>query len=598
MENIESRKRTVSLFKRLISEILPPPPELTVSEWADTYRRLSKEASAEPGQWRTSRAPYQREIMNAVTDPRYEDIVIMASAQVGKSEIVNNIAGYHIHQDPAPILLIQPTVEKAKDYSKERIAPMIRDTPALRNLISDAKSRDSGNTVLTKSFPGGYLALVGANSPAGLASRPIRIVLADEIDRFPVSAGTEGDPLNLAEKRTTTFYNRKKIKVSTPTNKGASRIEKEFEKSTKEYYQLPCPSCKTYQPLKWAQIHFETVEHACKYCGALHNQYEWKQQEGKWVAEKPDAKIRGFHLNELLSPWSKWEDIIEKFKTAKAEGPDAMKVWVNTSLGETWEEEGKQIDDDDLLNRTEDYGENVEVPDGVKILTAAVDTQDDRFEIEVVGWGEGKESWGIQYHTIYGDLKEQTVWNELDAFLSRTWRKADGKQFGIMCTCMDSGGHFTQEVYAFTKPRESRRIYAIKGKSTGKGEYDPLLAGTSRQKPSKTLLVLLGVNDGKAKVMSSLQIEHFGPNYCHFPKGRGYNAEYFKGLTAEILVTRYEKGIPYQAWKKIRARNEPLDLRVYNMAALEIANPNFEKEYTVSSSNGRKRRRRTTGRRG
>lgn len=579
---------TEKFFQRIAKDVMMPPPDMTVSEWADAYRQLSSESSAEPGQWRTDRAPYQREIMDAVTDPRYEDIVIMASAQVGKSELLLNAVGYHIDMDPGPILIIQPTESKAKDFSKERLAPMIRDCPTLRQKIGDTKTRDAGNTVLQKSFPGGYVALGGANAPAGLASRPIRVLLADEIDRFPVSAGAEGDPLDLAEKRTNNFYNRKKIKVSTPTNKGSSRIEKEFELSTKEYYNLPCPSCGEHQPLKWAQIHFESKCHVCKKCGAMHNEYEWKEQHGKWIAEEPDAKIRGFHLNELLSPWRKWEEIIDAFKKAKKNGSEAMKVWVNTSLGETWEEEGQQLDQDDLYNRREEY--EAEVPDEVKILTAAVDVQDDRFEIEVVGWGEGRESWGIEYHVLFGDLKQPRIWEELDLYLSKTWEKADGKKFGIACTCMDSGGHFTQEVYRFTKPREARRIYAIKGASVQKGDYVPLIAGTSRPKPLKALLVSLGVNDGKSRVMSNLQITDFGPNYCHFPNGRGYERAYFEGLTAEKLETRYEKGVPYQAWRKIRARNEPLDLRVYNTAALEILNPNLEKEYHMLSVKKKRRR--------
>ena len=580
---------TLSLFKKLAKETMAPPPDLTVSEWADTYRRLSSESSAEPGQWRTSRAPYQREILDSITDPNYEDIVIMASAQVGKSEIVLNAVGYHIDFDPAPILIIQPTEQKAKDFSKERLAPMLRDSPALRNKVADSKSRDGGNTTLQKSFPGGYVALGGANAPSGLASRPIRILLADEIDRFPVSAGSEGDPLDLAEKRTNNFYNRKKIKVSTPTNKGTSRIEAEFNLSTKEYYHLPCPSCGVYQPLKWAQISFESESHACRACGSLHNEYEWKDQKGKWVAEQPDSTIRGFHLNELLSPWRKWKEIIAAFKKAKIKGPEAMKVWVNTSLGETWEEEGEQLDETDLFNRREVY--ESDLPEDVKILTAAVDVQDDRFEIEVVGWGRGKESWGIEYHQIYGDLKQQKIWDELDEYLSRTWEKEDGRKFGIACTCMDSGGHFTHEVYKFTRPREARRIYAIKGKSVQQGDYVPLIAGYSRVKPSKTLLVSLGVNDGKSRVMSNLQLTNFGPNYCHFPEGRGYGPKYFEGLTAERLETRYTKGVPHQVWKKIRARNEPLDLRVYNTAALEILNPNLEKEYVQTPKKRRKRRR-------
>ena len=588
-ENKAKLNQTLSLFKKLAKETMAPPPDLTVSEWADAYRRLSSESSAEPGQWRTDRAPYQRDILDTVNDSNYEKIVIMASAQVGKSELLLNTIGYHIDYDPAPMLLIQPTEQKAKDFSKERLAPMLRDSPTLKNKVADVKTRDGGNTTSQKSFPGGYIALGGANAPSTLASRPVRIVLADEIDRFPVSAGTEGDPLNLVEKRTNNFYNRKKIFVSTPTNKGASRIEKEFNQSTREYYHVPCPSCGEFQPLTWKQIHFESECHACKECGALHNKYEWDLKKGKWVAENPGAKSRGFHLNELLSPWRKWSEIIEDFKTAKLNGPQSMKVWVNTSLGETWEEEGEQLDDADLFNRREVY--ESDLPEDVKILTAAVDVQDDRFEIEVVGWGTGKESWGIEYHQIYGDLKQQKVWDELDEYLSRTWEKEDGRKFGIACTCMDSGGHFTHEVYKFTRPREARRIYAIKGKSVQKGDYVPLIANYSRVKPSKTLLVSLGVNDGKSRVMSNLQLTNFGPNYCHFPEGRGYGPKYFEGLTAERLETRYTKGVPHQVWKKVRARNEPLDLRVYNTAALEILNPNLEKEYVQTPKKRRKRRR-------
>lgn len=585
-------KNTESLFRDIVKNTVAPPPDLTVSEWADAYRKLSSESSAEPGQWRTDRAPYQREIMDAVNDPEYEKIVIMSSAQVGKTELILNTLGYHVDFDPGPILVVQPTVALAQSFSKERLAPMIRDTPAIKHKIADAKSRDSGNTTLQKAFPGGYIVLAGANAPSGLASRPIRILLADEIDRFPVSAGSEGDPLSLAEKRTNNFYNRKKIFVSTPTIKGASRIEKEYELSTMEEWTLSCPSCGEYQPLKWAQIHFDSESMSCSCCGSLHDEYEWKRRPGKWVARNPEARSRGFHLNELASPWKKWREIINDFLDAKKKGQEAMKVWVNTSLGETWEEETEEVDTDVLENRREDYG--AEVPDRVKVLTAAVDTQDDRFEVEVVGWGAGRESWGIEYHVIYGDLKTERPWQELDEYLSRTWSKADGKRFGIAVTCMDSGGHFTGEVYRFTKARENRRIYAIKGRSDAKGQYTPLIAGYTRPKPIKAVLVSLGVSEGKARVMSNIRVPEVGPNYCHFPEGRGYDGNYFLGLTAEALVTKYEKGVPYKVWKKIRSRNEPLDLRVYNTAALEILNPdlNGEREYVVGGTARKKKKRR------
>lgn len=583
---------TESLFQKIIKETVAPPPDLTVSEWADSYRVLSSESASEPGPWDTNRAPYQREILDSVNDPEIEKIVIMSSAQVGKTELILNTLGYHIDFDPAPILIVQPTVDLAKSFSKERLTPMIRDTPSLRGKVADIKSRDSGNTVLQKSFAGGYIALAGANAPSGLASRPIRILLMDEVDRFPVSAGTEGDPISLAEKRTNTFWNRKKVFVSTPTIKGASRIELEFEGSTKEYYHVPCPSCGEYQPLTWGQIDFKSVSMRCIACGFLHDEIKWKKGsiKGKWIATEPNAKSRGFHLNELLSPWKRWEEIIDDFKEAKRKGAEALKVWVNTSLGEPWEEDGEQLDESELYKRCEGYV--ADVPDEVKILTAGVDVQDDRFEIEVVGWGADKESWGIEYHVIHGDLKQAQIWNELDEYLSRTWAKADGIKFGIACVCMDSGGHFTQEVYRFTKEHETRRVYAIKGRGEQNGEYVPLIAGYIRTKPIKNLLVHVGVNQGKSRVTSSLKIAEPGPNYCHFPIGKGYNEKYFEGLTAEKLETRYRMGNPYQVWKKVRERNEPLDLRVYNTAALEILNPNLEKEYSSPTTERRQKRRR------
>lgn len=576
--------KTEALFRK-IARVVAPPPSLTVSEWADLYRRLSSEASAEPGQWRTERAPYQREIMDALNDDETETIVVMSSAQVGKTEIILNIIGYYIHQDPSPIMLVQPTLELAQAFSKDRLSPMVRDSPELKKRMAGTKSRDSGNTMLHKTFPGGHITMAGANSPASLASRPIRVVLLDEVDRYPVSAGTEGDPVTLVSKRTTTFHNRKRVLVSTPTIKGASRIETAYEASSMEQWCLPCPSCGDHQPLAWGQIRFDDATMACKYCGAIHSEIEWKSGQGKWIARKENRKVRGFHLNELASPWKRWETIIEEFKEAKKNGTETLKAWVNTSLGETWEEKGEQLDEDVLYNRREMY--HADVPDGVKVLTAAVDTQDDRFEIEVQGWGAGHENWRIQYHVIYGDLKQQQVWEDLDEYLKRTWEDAEGNRFPIALTCMDSGGHFTNEVYRFCKERAARRLFAIKGEGTGDGTRQPLIIGTTTNNRYKATVVRLGVDEGKSKVMSALKIpmvDEFGSKsrgYCHFPlttpeRNRGYERQYFEGLTAEALHTRIKMGVPYQVWVKVRARNEPLDLAVYNRAAIEILQPDLE----------------------
>lgn len=577
------KKKTEKLFTK-IAKILAPPPDLTVSEWADLYRRLSSESSAEPGQWRTDRAPYQRKIMDEINNPETETIVIMSSAQVGKTEIILNAIGYFIDYDPSPIMVMQPTVDMAKTFSKTRLAPMIRDTPVLKAKVSDAKSRDSGNTILEKTFPGGVVVMVGANSPASLASRPIRVLLADEVDRFPTSAGTEGDPLSLAEKRTTTFYNRKKIFVSTPTIKGVSRIEKEFENSTKEHWNLPCPSCGEYQPLTWSQIKFEYdkerrrvyhVDHVCKHCGALHTEMEWKAGEGKWIAENPKSKAKGFHLNEFASPWKRWEEICEDFLEAKKNGIESLKVWVNTSLGEPWEEKGDRIEAEELLARREEYG--CEVPNDVLVLTAGVDVQDNRLEYEIVGWGPGKESWGIKYGVIMGDPGQEFVWNSLDNVLFADYKRKDGTILKIMSTCVDSGGHHTQSVYKYCREREYNRVWAIKGIG---GSGHSFIKRPNRRDQDGIWLFTIGVDVGKDLIVSRLKAEPKQNGYCHFPlePEKGYDEYYFKGLTAEHRVTRYKNGRPVIKWelRSSSTRNEPFDLRNYATAALEILNPNLD----------------------
>lgn len=574
-KKLKIKSKTLKLFADIV-KILAPPPKLTVSEWADSYRKLSAESSAEPGQWRTERAPYQKEIMDAVNDPFTETIVVMSSAQVGKTEIINNIIGYFIDYDPAPILLLEPTLEPAQSYSKKRLAPMLRDTPKLRGKVKDPKSRDSDNTLLEKGFPGGYIAIVGSNSPVGLSSRPIRILLADEVDRFTSSAGSEGDPLSLAEKRTKTFWNKKKVYVSTPTEKGISRIETEFEDSTKEEYCLPCPCCGRYQPVTWAQIKFEDVTMECKFCKERFSEFEWKTGEGKWIAQnKNTSKKRGFHLNALLSPWERWETIIEEFKKAKHKGKDVLKVWVNTYLGESWEDnEGETTDSDSLFKRREMY--NCEVPEDVLVLTAGVDVQDDRLEVEIVGWGVEKESWGIEYKTFYGDPGQKIVWDQLDSYLSMEFSYSDGRKLCVSCTCIDSGGHFTTEVYKFTKQREHRRIFAIKGYG---GYGKAFINKATRNNRERAALFPLGVDTGKELIMTRLKLQDTGGGYCHFPMeaNKGYDRNYFKGLGAERRVLRYTNGQPKFVWvKKSGVRNEPLDLRNYALAAVEILNPNME----------------------
>lgn len=577
-------RRTLRLFKRLM-QAYATPPEMTVSQWADEYRVLSPEASAERGRWRTDRAPYQREILDAVGDARVERVVVKSSAQVGKTEILLNAIGYYMDYDPAPMLYIQPTEDMAEAFSKDRLAPMLRDCPTLSGKVLDTGDKRKGNTTFHKSFPGGHITMIGANAPSKLASRPIRVLLLDEVDRFPVSAGREGDPVALAVKRTTTFWNRKILEVSTPTIKGESRIDKDFDNSTAEELEVACPQCGAFQEYAWEQLKFEhesgtdeahVLGFVCKECGALSKETAWKRQPIRWVPRHPGRKWRGFHLNELASPWKRWDEIAEDFLRAKHDGVEAMKVWHNTALGLSWEERGELDMDDLLLRRRQMY--NCQVPGEVLVLTAAVDVQDNRLEYEIVGWGAGKKSWGIQYGVLMGDPGQMETWTALDDVLFDTYTRADGQQLQVMTTCVDSGGHYTSEVYAYCRARESRRVWAIKGRG---GAGEAFIQRPKSRHASGAWLFTIGVDVGKDTLSSRLQVqfpEH--PGYCAFPmeSGRGYDAAYFEGLTAERRVTHTQSGRPVTRWEKrsASARNEPWDIRNYNQAALEILNPNLD----------------------
>lgn len=581
---METKKQCQDMIARCL-KALQPPPTLTLSEWADNYRMLSAESSAEPGRWKTDKAPYQKEIMDAIGDPHVRKVVIMSCAQIGKTDaFILNTIGYYMSYAPAPILVMQPTLEMGQTFSKDRLAPMIRDTPALTDKV-DVKSRYAGNTIMKKNFPGGHITIVGANSATGLASRPIKVLLADEVDRYPSSAGTEGDPLSLAQKRQTTFWDKKTVIVSTPVIKGQSRIETEFNQSTKEEWNVPCPECGHMQPFVWSNLIFDKdnptkhIRYKCERCGGEFNEHRWKAQskKGHFVAAAPESEVRGFHINTMASSFCSWADIIQKFLVANEQleqgNPEGMKVWINTELGETWEERGEQLEENELYSRREIY--TAEVPDGVIVLTAGVDVQDDRFEVEVVGWGQGKESWGIRYQKIYGDMLKEQVWDDLDNFLMQPFTKEDGTQLRILSCCIDSGGHHTDQVYRFTKERYERRVWAIKGKG---GQEVPYIRNPSTNNRVKTPLFIIGVDAGKALLYQRLKHTTKGPNYCHFPENEeaGYDEMYFRGLTAEKMVVRFKKGRSVIVWeiKDSRyKRNEPLDIRNYATAALEIVNP-------------------------
>lgn len=551
--------------------ILRPPPRLTVSEWADAKRQLSRESSAEPGQWRTDRAPYQRGIMDAVADPGLVEIWVMKSAQIGWTEILGNVVGYHVDQDPAPMLLVQPTVEMGEAWSKDRLAPMVRDTPCLRGKIRDPKVRASGNTVLHKQFPGGHITIAGANSPAGLASRPIRVVLFDEVDRYPRSAGTEGDPIRLGAKRSTTFWNRKLLAGSTPTIKGASRVESGFDASDQRYYMVPCPHCQERQRLVWSQVSWKdedasTAVYGCQHCGAVITDADKPEilRQGEWQSTKPTNGVAGFHISELYSPWVTWVQMVASYLEAK-KLPDTLQTWVNTSLGETYEPASEKVEAGPLLERKEQYTVD-SIPPGVLMLTAGADVQDDRVEVQLLGWGADEECWIIEQQVYYGDPKARALWNEVDEYLLRKFATEDGRPMRIQAACIDSGGHCTQAVYDFAVSRKSRRVRAIKGVG-GQGKLAwPKTA--SRTAKSRAMVFMIGVDTIKSVLYGRLaKIAKPGPGYIHLHADA--DEKFCNGLTSEKQVTKYERGRPVVSWVP-RARNiaqEPQDCWVYGYAA-------------------------------
>jgi len=567
-----------SSLMAVIAEVmttLKPPPRLSVAEWADRERRLSSEASAAAGRWITSRAEYQRGIMDAISDPKLRDIVVVAGAQVGKTEMLLNVIGFHIHHDAAPILLVQPTLEMAQAFSKDRLAPMLRDTPALKYKVKDPRSRDANNTTTHKVFTGGHISLVGSNSAAGLASRPIRVVLCDEVDRYPSSAGSEGSPILLARKRSATFHNRKMVMVSTPTNKGASMIESQYQESDQRQFFVPCEDCGTVQTLKWANVQWEkdkpeTAFYNCEACGSVWDDPKRNRsvRKGEWVATADFTGIAGFHINGLYSPWTVLADAVRDFLVAK-KAPDTLRVFVNTFLAETWEDQGETVGDIDFQGREDNWGDAV--PDDIVVVTAGIDVQDDRLELEIVGWGRDEESWSLDYKTLYGDPSTPHLWNDLDNILKVAYTTESGRQLGIRAACIDSGGHYTQAVYNFVRPREGRRIFAIKGMG---GEQRPLVSRPTKNNIGKIKLFAVGTFPIKELIFSRLRVQSEGAGFCHFPAGR--SDEYYQQLAnSEKIVTKYQKGFPRRDFVKTRTRNEALDCRVYAYAALCILSLNI-----------------------
>jgi len=560
-----------------------PEPRLKVSEWADLHRRLGNRAGRSATRWRTDTVPYTRDIMDALS-PRspWRRVVLMKGSQLAGTTLGNNWLGFIMDQSPGAILVLRPTVDEARRFSRQRLDPMIATTPALSRLVKEPRSRDGSNSLLIKEFPGGVLFLTGSNSATGVKSMPIRYLFCDEIDEYPGDIDGQGDPIVLAEKRMSgpVHARRKEYLVSTPTIKGLSRIEREFLASDQRRYFVPCPHCGHFDWIRWENIRYEenrpeTAVLVCVECGGVIEE-RFKPQmlaQGQWrptADGEVDPETIGFHISSLYSPlgWLPWSSIVREFLLAKKD-PLRLKTWVNTVLGETWEERGETVDPESILARAEAYAG--EVPDGIGVLVAAVDVQDDRLECAVKGYGASEESWLVAYQVFHGDPGGDALWLELDTFLRHEFRHESGAPVEIRCTTVDSGGHHTEQVYKFCKARADRSVLAVRG--TG-DRGKPLVGRPSDHNRYRAKLFNLCVDVGKEIVYSRLRIDAPGPGYCHLPQW--VDEEYVAQLTAEKAVYRYRKHRgSVREWIKMRERNEALDLEVYCLAALYILGPDF-----------------------
>lgn len=586
---------TLQLMCKLAGTLRPKEP-MTISQWADKYMVLP-EGSNESGRYSSDTIPYQKAIMDAITDPEVVDVAVMSSAQVGKTTIIMCGIAYYIDYEPATQMLVMPTITDAEKFSKTRLAQMIEDIPQLAEKVADPKARNSNNTILLKGYPGGNIAISGANSPSSLASDPRRIIWMDETDRFPESAGSEGNPIKLAEKRATSYWNKKHIKTSTPTIAGRSKIESAYNKGSMEEWSVQCPECGAWQPYSFRRVDFETVSMACESCGVLTSERRWKESNHKWIAHHPERKkARSFRLNEMASPFVEWQEIIDNFKDAdekmkRFHDVEDMKVFVNTVLGETWDEAANvdSVDEETLETRMEVC--SADIPEGVLLLTAAIDVQDNRFEVEVRGWARDYETWGIYKTEIYGKLITEEPWKQLEEYLNQPFYFEDGTELNIAGFAIDTGGHFTNETYKWIKKMKAagKKVYGVKGYA-GKPNipliYKKTIVDIKEERGGKqivvdrTLIYIIGVDSGKEDITNRLQIEEAGKGYCHFLKGdgRGYDDEYFKGLTSEHKITKKVNGVVKKVWvKKSGARNEPLDLFNYNYAVEELLRPEWDK---------------------
>ncbi|MGP1484882.1 MAG: phage terminase large subunit family protein [Campylobacter sp.] len=558
-------------------------PHLNLLQWAEKYRILSKESSSNFGKFKA--ISYQKEPMIEISNPKREKIVLLWASQLGKSELLNNVLGYYIHQEPSTILFMLPNKDDAEDYSKRRLAPMFRDCAELNALIN---ANDASNTILIKNFRGGNLALVGSNSPSKLASKPIKILLVDEADRC--EATKEGDSIELAQKRTSTFYDRKIIICSTPTIAGSSTIQSEFQASDQRYFYIKCPFCNHSQKMIFERIIFEldeynelieeSVKYQCSECGTLLNEQEKNEAvaNGEWIPANPKSNVAGFFLNAIYSPFFKMHEMARAFLNSK-DSQLKLQTFKNTLEATTYEPPNVAFSENELLERIEEYSDE-NLPAKISFITAGVDIQSNRIEIIFIGWCKGYEAYNIDYKQIYGNTDQDEVWQKSYKELMRKFRREDGKILSTTLALIDSG-YNALRVYNFVSL--SPRFIASKGMSETSKKFD--FINNVKKIRNGVRLVNIGTFKGKSEFFRLLHIKTAGEGYFHYNKN--FTNEFFLQLTAEKLQkTKNKNGYDRLSWVKIRDRNEALDITVLALGAAKIIKNQIKRKRVVINENG------------
>lgn len=600
----EQERKLREIAAKAFSALTLPPP-IRVSQWAEENRHLSSEASAEKGRWRNR--PFQSEPMDCLTpDSPYQQVVLMFGSQIVKTETIINFLGYIVDRDPGPVLIVEPRETDAKSFSRDRLAPMFRDTPCLHGKVKLAggyaqkgslrSEHITGNSVLHKKFAGGHVSIVGSNSPAGLAMRPIRYLMLDEVDRYPASAGNEGDPVMLAIRRTDEFvWNKKILMCSTPTLEGHSRIAQAYESSDQRRPHVPCPVCGEYQELDFYRLEWEkdrpdTCAYRCQYCNQLipHFRQPWMLSQGRWVITKPESRIAGFWLSQMYSTRRTWPELAAEFLLVN-KNPSSLRVFVNTCLAQTWKDRGEAPDWQRLYERAEPYPLH-KVPEGGLFLTAGADVQEDRIEIMVTAWGRDKQSWLVDYIVLEGSVRQKApltlpdgskvlaVWDRLSQIANSTWEHENGMHMPLVMLAIDCGWA-TQEVYAWGRQMGPGKVMVVRGSDTVSNRN--VLLGTpiavevsfgGQKVKHGTKFWPVNGSLAKHELYGWLRMEKptaesgdpYPPGYCHFPQ---MSAEFFKQLTAEALEVKVDRrGYRSYQWIK-HGRNEVLDTRIYARAA-------------------------------